>query len=715
MELFKYIVKFIYRIRWWMVILPCIAGIIAWFLTRNLEKTYDVKTTIFTGIISGYNVDATDTRNAGVHMSNLMNIITTERTLKIVSLKLLARCLVYGDAERNTSYISAIHYQQLAGGVPREMQALIDKQNEEKTYNNLVAFERPSINNFIYQLLNYTHPYFSVPLLSQNIKVGRLGDSDMIEIAYSANDPGIAYNTLEILNEEFVKQYHELRYGETNNVIKFFQEELARLGKMLTAAEDSLIDYNIEHRIINYAEQTKQVAGMDATYQMMDNDLLINYSTSKALIDFYEYKLGDVAKLIRTNNEFMNKLQQMSKLNTQISTMEITPDEKNQKMLEQQKGALNDAEKSISELALNLSAEAASTNNVSYETLIDQWLEQIVLAEKTKAQMEARDIMREKLNQDFLYFSPIGATLGRKERHIGFVESNYMSTMGALNAAILRQKNLEMTSASLKIMNPPLFPLTSSPTNARMIILASMLGTLLFIIGYFLIIEILDRTLRDKIRTERITGGTVIGAYPKESKLRYRRYNKAIDEMAIKQLSTNLLPYLNGNQQRVINLLSTEEKDGKTHIAQVLEQYWTSIGLDVRRITYDEDFLSEDSQYVQANCLKELCPDLDKEEIVIIEYPVLKANPLPPALLNEASINLMVVRANRTWKTTDQSMYERLLKRKQKNVPFLFYLTQADRNAVEDFTGQLPPYTSFKNLEYRLFQLGLTAIEYKRK
>lgn len=93
MELFKYIVKFIYRIRWWMVIFPCIAGIIAWFLTRNLEKTYDVKTTIFTGIISGYNVDATDTRNATVHMSNLMNIITTERTLKIVSLKLLARCL----------------------------------------------------------------------------------------------------------------------------------------------------------------------------------------------------------------------------------------------------------------------------------------------------------------------------------------------------------------------------------------------------------------------------------------------------------------------------------------------------------------------------------------------------------------------------------------------------------------------------------------------
>lgn len=98
-------------------------------------------------------------------------------------------------------------------------------------------------------------------------------------------------------------------------------------------------------------------------------------------------------------------------------------------------------------------------------------------------------------------------------------------------------------------MNPPLFPLTSSPTNARMIILASILGTLLFIIGYFLIIEILDRTLRDKIRAERITGGTVIGAYPRESKLRYRRYNKAINKMAVRQLSTALLPHLNRDIQ----------------------------------------------------------------------------------------------------------------------------------------------------------------------
>lgn len=715
MELFKYIVRFFYRIRWYMVLSPIVVGIIAYILTSNMDKSFDVKTTIYTGIITGYNVDASDTRNANVHLSNLINIITTERTLKVVSLRLLTRCLIYGDAEKNTSYITAEHYQELEAIIPREVKALIDRQDEERTLNNLIAYERPNANNFVYGLLNYTHPYFSIPVLSQKIKVVQLDNSDLIEIGYSSNDPGIAYNTLEILNEEFVKQYRELRYGETNNVIEFFRLELARLHEQLTAAEDSLIQYNIEHRIINYGEQTEQLTVMDAQYQMMDNDLLVNSSTSRALIDFYEYKLGDMAKAIRTNNEFMDNLNAISKLNTQISTLEITPEETNNTNLSQKKEQLEQAEKNISDLAMQLSQETASTNNVSYETLVNQWLEQVVIREKTLAQIQARDIMREKLDRDFLFFSPIGAVINRKERNIGFVEGNYMSTLNALNQAILRQKNLEMTSASLKVMNPPLFPLNSSPTARRMIVLAAMLGILIAVIGYFLIVELLDRTLRDKMRAERITGGKVLGAFPRTSKVRYRRYNKAVEEMALKQLSTNLLPYFDGKQERIVNLLSMEDKDGKTHVAKALEEYWKSMGLSVRRITHDEDFLSEDRQYVQAKSLSELCPDWKTDEIAIVEYPILKNNPIAPSLLNEAAINLMLVRANRTWKDTDQLMYKRLLDKKEDEVPMMLVLTQTERDAVQDFTGQLPPYTRFKNLEYKLFQLGLTAVEYPQK
>ncbi|MGL5273018.1 MAG: hypothetical protein ACRC8J_05990, partial [Phocaeicola sp.] len=234
------------------------------------------------------------------------------------------------------------------------------------------------------------------------------------------------------------------------------------------------------------------------------------------------------------------------------------------------------------------------------------------------------------------------------------------------------------------------------------------------IIGYFMVIEILDHTLRDKIRTERLTSGKVLGAYPRESSLRYRRYGKAIEQMSINHISTQILQHLNGKEKRVVNLFSTEEKDGKTLLAKVLESYWSNLGLDVRRVAHEEDFLSEDSQYLEAVKIEDLCSDFSEDEIGIVEYPTLKNNPILPKLLNDGAINILVVRANRTWKTIDQTKYKQIVETISKDIPFFICLMQSDRSAVEDFVGQLPPYTTIKNLFYKLSQFGLTAKENKK-
>jgi hypothetical protein len=148
-------------------------------------------------------------------------------------------------------------------------------------------------------------------------------------------------------------------------------------------------------------------------------------------------------------------------------------------------------------------------------------------------------------------------------------------------------------------------------------------------------------------------------------------------------------------------------------LAQELENYWISIGLEVRRLTYDEDFLAEDSKFILAKDIHDLCPDILPNEIAIIEYPNMDENSISPALLNLGTINLMVTRANRTWKDVDQKALKELqamLDEEHKNTLFM-YLTEASRYAVEEFVGQLPPYTQFSNFVYRMSQLGLTAIE----
>ena len=721
MDLFRYIVRFLYKIRWYLIILPMIALIVAWFSTRDMERIYDTNTTIYTGMITGYNLEGTGTGSAysQTNITNLMLIITTDNTIHEVALRLFGRCMMYGNPNKDNNYISAEHFRQINATVPPEVKALINRNSEDQTYANLKAYEKPTQNNYIFGLLNY-HPYFGIDNITSRLKVLQLNRSDIIDIGYSANDAGIAYNTLDILNKVFARQYQQLRFGETNNVIRFFEKEVARLYKILSNAEDDLIRYNISKRIINYGEQTKALTGLEAQQQNFRNDQLMNYTTSKALLDYLERQLGNRTQAIRSNKEFTNQVRDISRIQSRISNLRLMSSEsgaQNNESQEELAKAQRDLQKAtgrVAQLTKDIEASTYSTETgIKANDMLSRWLEQLLLLEKTKAEMTATDIMKDNLDRQYLFYAPIGATIDRKVRHIGFIEGNYMEMLKALNAARMRQRNLQMSTATLRVLNPPMFPLNAQPTNRIMILLGSFMLAFMFTALYFFIIELLDRTLRDRMRSERITQIPVMGCFPKESNLRYRRFNKTIADMAIKQLSKSLLPHFKEGQQNVLNLISTDSGNGKSYLSQELENYWISIGLEVRRLTYDEDFLAEDSKFILAKDIKDLCPDILPNEIAIIEFPNMDDNSIPPALLNIGTINLLVTRANRTWKDVDQKALKELqsmLNEEHKNSLFM-YLTEANRYAVEEFVGQLPPYTKFSNFVYRMSQLGLTATE----
>ena len=718
MDLFRYIVRFLYKIRWYLIILPLIALVVAWFLTRHLERVYDTSTTIYTGMITAYNLEGGTgaSGNTQANMENLVLMITTDNTIHEVALRLFARCMMYGNPNKDNNYISSEHFRQLSASVPADVKGLINHNSEQITYSNLKAYERPTPDNYLFGLVNY-HPWFGVNNITSRLKVMRLGRSDIIDIGYSANDAGIAFNTLDILNEVFNRQYGELRYGETNNVIKFFEREVARLYKVLTGAEDDLIRYNVSKRIINYGEQTKVLSGQDGAQKISDNDLLMNYTTSKALMDYLERQLGDRAKVIRANRDFTNQVTDISRIQSRISNLRLMNSEggseaESQLELAKAEKMLQDAMGKMKELTLDIEAANYSTDHgVKASDLISRWTEQVMLLEETKARMTAQDQNRARIDKEMLYYAPIGATLARKDRHIGFIEGNYMAMLGALNSARLRQRNLQMTTASLRVLNPPMYPLNAQPTNRMMTLLGAFLITFMLTALYFFIIELLDRTLRDRMRSELITKIPVMGCFPKESTLRYRRFNKTIADMALRQLSKALLPHFQEGKQNVLNLLSTDAGNGKSYIAQELENYWISIGLQVRRLTYDEDFLAEDSHFILAKGIKDICPDIMPNEIAIIEYPNLDDNSVSPALLNMGTVNLLVTRANRTWKDVDQKALKELNERLENKNTLFMYLTECQRYAVEEFVGQLPPYTKFNNFVYRMSQMGLTAVE----
>ncbi len=718
MRTILYILNIIYRIRLWLIGIPLIVTLIALFFTRNLPKSYQVTATVYAGVASGYNIESgtggaaiADWNSVNNAMDNIINIIYSQATLKKVSIRLYARNMIHGNPEKDNNYITAAHFRELMSITPDEVKALIDKSSEENTVAQLQAYEQPNNQNFVYGLFNYIHPHYSYQSLS-TIDAKRMGTSDMIDIKYTSDDPGIAYNTMLLLLEEFVNNYRELRFAETDNVIKYFEEELAKAGRDLRFSEDSLTNYNRRMKVINYDEQTKHVAALTRDFELNYETILLAYESSMALLQVLDERIDESVRAMVSNSKMNTILNDIGNLTTRITQLEaFTSDSlggNRNRDLQFLYGQRDKLESEYRDFFVEYGVHKYSKEGVANKDIVDQWLAEKLNNAKATAEM---DVMRQRkieLDRQYEYYSPIGSTIKRQERTINLTENRYLELLHALNMALMRKKNLEMSSASLKVISEPIFPIRAVPTARKLIVMAAFLGSILFVLGFFLILELLDRTLRDKERAERLTKLSVIGAFLGAGKLKYRGYNKECYRIASTYLANAMISFLDqGKQRNVVNLISTEDSDGKQFVASKLEEQWSSLGLKVKVLSWHDDLMADPRRYVQAHSIFELFEAGD-EDIIIVEQPPLRVSNIPASLLQESDVNLLTARADRVWKDTDQLLLERV-KSQMGDVPLYMYLTQAERETVEHFTGMLPPFTPTRKLIYRIFQLGLTS------
>lgn len=717
-----YILKFLFRIKWWLILCPLIVAAIV-FLKIGKPTTYRSSTTIYTGIVSGYDIETLESSHQDWNiinnaMDNLMSIIRSQSTLKSVSMRLYAMNMMNGDPKQDNNFITAAHYRDEVNRTPPEVLKLINRENLDSTLDNLRAYEKADHGNHVYGLFHWQHRYYSFEALSK-IQVKRIGNSDMLEVTYENDDPGVVYNTLALLNDEFVKQYHDLRFGETNNVIKYFEGELANVGGYLRSLEDSLRDYNIEHRVINYDEQTKHIAALDRDFELYFAEVMRQNKSSEALVSSIEKQINELKSFRINNANFLQKVREISDLQTKIATMQaFMQSDQSQAPLDVDmlKKQMSEKEKELQTISEVISNQKYTKEGVATNSIIQEWLTALLMFEKSSAELKVINDRRNELDKKYTQFSPLGSTLKRKEREIGFSEQSYLSILQALNTARLRQKNLQMTSATLRILNPPVLPIGAISNKRYMLAAASALATLVFVLGLFILLELLDRTLRDRLRTERITGGKVAGAMPGQGRFGDRKFINVYHKTASQYLANALINYLGGGGPRIINFLSTEPGDGKSYICEQLAERLREKGMRVRTVSWNSDFNIESKEYILASKLSDFVseegkgnqPALSQADIVLVEYPSFSTASVPRELLRHAAVNLLVAGARRTWKETDQQLFDQERKLAG-DTPTVICLNLASREVVESFTGLLPPFTFLRKIGYRLGQMGFTA------
>ena len=157
MDYVLYLLRALYRVKWWILLGTALITAIVYFRTGNLKGGYNVEATLYTGVVSGYGVEEStkvDWALAQNSMDNLINIIQAESTLKRVSLRLFSRILVKGSPDKDNEGITAASYNYTYNHMKnspdgKALIALIDRTSEDKTMENFQKYERQDKNNYM--------------------------------------------------------------------------------------------------------------------------------------------------------------------------------------------------------------------------------------------------------------------------------------------------------------------------------------------------------------------------------------------------------------------------------------------------------------------------------------------------------------------------------------------------------------------------------------
>lgn len=145
----------------------------------------------------------------------------------------------------------------------------------------------------------------------------------------------------------------------------------------------------------------------------------------------------------------------------------------------------------------------------------------------------------------------------------------------------------------------------------------------------------------------------------------------------------------------MLNILSTEQGDGKSTLAEHLAAHLRETGMKVRIASWNKDFDSHQKEFLLASRLEDFVHDgedetpLSEADVVIVEYPPLDDSSISKELLQSAELNIMVAPANRTWKETDQLLYEKSVEMAG-DTPTALFLNCARPRRRADLHGPAP-------------------------
>jgi len=501
-------------------------------------------------------------------------------------------------SESQKDSISTFSFSNLDSDNPsaRTLPLAIDQSAYEQTVKNLIELVASNDTNFVYNLLNYENPEYSVKAIS-TVTALRIGSSDLVKLKYTTDDPGICQQTLALLTEVCIKKYKAIKENRSDAVVKYFEFQVNQATHKLNMGEDKLLAFNKGNNIINYYEQSKAVALAKEALDVDYNNMRIKLAGTEAAIKRLEEKLENQQKVQLKSAPILEKRNQLSQINTKIATAEIIGSGSTFDManLVSLKASAEKLKEEIRTDVGDLYHLGNTTEGLPVSTLLNDWINNIISYEDTKAGLTVLAKRIEEFQKQYEIYAPAGANLKRIEREISVSEQEFLELLHGLNLAKLKMQDIELSS-NLKPVDQPFYPLTPNPTKRKILVVIALLFGFLTVLSTILALEFFDGTLRNPQKAAKILNILPLGIFPKiylkPEVLNFSYIAHRLLEMMVQQIELLKKGRPESSESYQIIVFSTAKNEGKTVIARNLASKLKKLGNKVILISYSQDSLN---------------------------------------------------------------------------------------------------------------------------
>ncbi|MEO1655844.1 MAG: hypothetical protein AAFU64_20045, partial [Bacteroidota bacterium] len=345
---------------------------------------------------------------------NLLNIIKSRETNREVALRLLASHLVLDKPKPGVIGVKA--YQSLKELIPQKVwQELRVDTSVEKTYQRLNQAYLRNKPKIIQEIFNDKKTYYSLKKLG-GVTATRKGSSDLVEIVYSADDPGVSNQTVWLMLKVFTRKFRALKEEESSSVVEYFRQQLAKAHKKLAAEEDKLTEFRVNEKVLNYYEQTKFVAGKkeDVTDEVFKLKGYVD--AAQSVLEGIEEKLEFNREQFFRNDQILKLKNKLARVNTHIALR--SPRESNPDSTKILKDESTSIQNELQDKLLEMYQKNHTTRGINVKDLLTEWLKNLIELEVSEERLAALKARMDVIENDYDKYAPMGSFLKRLERTI---------------------------------------------------------------------------------------------------------------------------------------------------------------------------------------------------------------------------------------------------------------------------------------------------------